>query len=40
LAGQLSKLDDLLGWVAAVGGDAAILPDGVADPEANPKLHV
>jgi proteasome accessory factor B len=31
LAGQVSKLNDLLAWVAAIGGDATILPDGLPD---------
>jgi predicted DNA-binding transcriptional regulator YafY len=30
LAGKLSKLDDLLAWVAAIGGEATILPDAIS----------
>ena len=37
LADQVSKLDDLIAWVAAVGGDATILSDGL--PPAKPSPH-
>jgi predicted DNA-binding transcriptional regulator YafY len=34
LAGSVSKLDDLLAWIAAIGGDATILPDGLPEQRA------